>query len=200
MENDKETSEEKEVIPKILDVNSWDISLNNKEFKLELGKSEDKKRIIFKLINYKEFPPNYYILFFNKDDFNRLNQLFCLYKTIDEIYSLLFETINNKQYKLVKEDKTVNLIFNFLLFKNKNLDISFKLKESNNNYSIELIYLLIHELSEECKSIKEKSTTQSEIWENNIKELKKEIDKKDQEIINIKNELKNELKKEIDKK
>ena len=196
MENDKETSEEKEVIPKILDVNSWDISLNNKEFKLELGKSEDKKRIIFKLINYKEFPPNYYILFFNKDDFNGLNQLFCLFKTIDEIYSLLFETINNKQYKLVQEDKAVILIFNILLFKNKNLDISFKLKESNNSCSIEILYLLMHELSEECKSIKEQSRTQRKIWENNIKKLKNEIDKKDQEIINIKNE----LKKEIDKK
>jgi hypothetical protein len=83
-----------------------------------------------------------------------------------------------------------------LLFKNKNLDISFKLKESNNSCSIEILYLLMHELSEECKSIKEQSRTQRKIWENNIKKLKNEIDKKDQEIINIKNE----LKKEIDKK
>ena len=182
----KKNSEEKEVTLKILDVNSWDINFNKKEFKLELVKSEDKNRIILKLINYKEFPPNYYILSFNKDDFNGLNQFFYLFKTIDEIYSLLFETINNKQYKLVQEDKAVILIFNILLFKNKNLDISFKLKESNNNYSIEIIYLLVHELSEECKSIKEQSTTQSKIWENNIKKLKNEIDKKDQEIINIK--------------
>ena len=92
----KKTSEEKEVTPKILEVNSWDINFNKKEFKLELVKSEDKNRIILKLINYKEFPPNYYILFFNKDDFYKLNYSFQVFASIDEIYSFLLKTINKK--------------------------------------------------------------------------------------------------------
>ena len=200
------TSEEKEVAPEILEVNSWDISFNKKEFKLELVKSEDKNRIILKLINYKEFPPNYYILFFNKDDFYKLNYSFQVFASIDEIYSFLLKTINKKQYKLKQEDKAFNIIFNFMIFEGKQLNVSFILKESKNNYYFEIVYLLMHELSEECKSIKEQSITQNKICENNIKkfkkeiiniirELKNEINKKDKDIKNIKKELENEIKK-----
>ena len=192
-------SEGKNITKKEKDINLWNINFDNKEFTFELSKSENKENIIFKLINYKEFSSNYYTLQANEEELYNLSPLFKMYKNIDEIYSLLFDAINNKQYRLEKKEQNVILTLDFYIFKEKKVDISFNLKEQQlkkEDYSIEQLYLLIQNLSDENKSIKEEFTSQSKELKNRINDLEKEISKKNKEIVDIKKELK-ELKDEF---
>ena len=112
---------------------------------------------------------------------------------------MLFGAINNKQYRLEKKEQNVILTLDFYIFKEKKIDISFNLKEQQlkkEDYSIEQLYLLIQNLSDENKSIKEEFTSQSKELKNRINDLEKEISKKNKEIVDIKKELK-ELKDEF---
>ena len=181
------------------DVNLWDIIFDNKEFTFELSISEDKESIIFKLINYKEFSSNYYTLQAGEEELKNFSPLFKMYHSIEEIYTLLFEAINNKQYRFEKKDQNVILILDFYIFQEKKIDISFTLKEQQlkkEDYSIEKLYLLIQKLSQENKSIKEEFTNQNKELQNRINGLENEISKKNKEIVDIKKELK-ELKDEF---
>jgi hypothetical protein len=190
---------EKNITKKGKDFNLWDIIFDDKEFTFELSKSEDKESIILKLINYKEFSSNYYTLQAEKEELNNLSPLFKMYHNIDEIYSLLFEAINNKQYRFEKKEQNVILTLDFYLFKEKKIDISFTLKEQQlkkEDYSIEKLYLLIQKLSNENKTIKEEFTNQNKELQNRINGLENEISKKNKEIVDIKKELK-ELKDEF---
>ena len=193
---------EKNITKKGKDFNLWDIIFDDKEFTFELSKSEDKESIILKLINYKEFSSNYYTLQAEKEELNNLSPLFKMYHNIDEIYSLLFEAINNKQYRFEKKEQNVILILSFYIFKDKKIDISFNLKEQQlkkEDYSIEKLYLLIQKLSNENKTIKEEFTIQNKELQNRINGLENEISKKNKEIVDIKKELK-ELKDEFRRK
>jgi hypothetical protein len=190
---------EKNITKKGKDFNLWDIIFDDKEFTFELSKSEDKESIILKLINYKEFSSNYYTLQAEKEELNNLSPLFKMYHNIDEIYSLLFEAINNKQYRCEKKEQNAILTLDFYIFKEKKIDISFTLKEQQlkkEDYSIEKLYLLIQKLSNENKSIKEEFTNQNKELQNRINGLENEISKKNKEIVDIKKELK-ELKDEF---
>jgi hypothetical protein len=195
-------NEDKNIAKKENDVNLWNINFNNKDFIFELSKSENKKNIIFKLINYKELLSNYYMLIANEEEFNNLSPLFKMYKDIDEIHSLLIDAMNNKQYRLEKKDQNVILTLDFYIFKEKKVDISFNLKEQQikkEDYSVEKLYSLIQKLFDENKSIKEEFTNQNKELKNRINGLEKEISKKNKEIVDIKKELK-ELKNEFHRK
>jgi hypothetical protein len=189
----------KNITKKEKDFNLWDIIFNEKVFTFEFSKSEDKESIIFKLINYKEFSSNYYTLQAGEEELKNFSPLFKMYHNIEEIYSLLFEAINNKQYRFEKKEQNVILILDFYIFKEKKIDISFTLKEQQlkkEDYSIEKLYLLIQKLSQENKSIKEEFTNQNKELQNRINGLENEISKKNKEIVDIKKELK-ELKDEF---
>ena len=189
-----------EVTPKIVDINSWDIKIDKKEFKFQLDKSEDKK-VIFKLINCEEFPPINYILHVSEEEFKKMCPIFKfeIYKKIDDIYSLLYDTINDKQYSFKQNDKKITLTFHFYLLLGKKFDLSFDLNEQERKYSFEEVYLLLHKLSEENKTIKEEFTNQNKEMKKRINILEEEIDKKNKEIIDIKKEFK-ELKDEFHQK
>ena len=172
------TNEEKNITKKGKDVKLWNINFDNKEFIFELSKSENKESIIFKLINYQEFLPNYYTLETNEEELYNLSPLFKMYQNIDEIYSLLYDTIDNKQYRFEKKEQNVILTLDFYILKEKKIDISFNLKEQQlkkEDYSIEKLYLLIQKLYVENKSIKEEFTSQNKKLQNRINSLEKEL-------------------------
>lgn len=160
--------------------NSWDIIFNNKEFTLELSKSEseNKKVFIFKLINNKELSSIYYTILINEEELKNLCPLFIVYQNFDEIYSLLLDSINKKQYRLEKKEQYIILTLEFYINNEKKVDISFTLKEKQlkaEDYSIEKLYLIIQKLSEENKSIKEEFTNQNKKLKNDIIRLQKEL-------------------------
>ena len=172
------TNEEKNITKKGKDIKLWNINFDNKELTFELSKSENKESIIFKLINYQEFLPNYYTLQANEEELYNLSPLFKMYQNIDEIYSLLCDAIDNKQYRLEKKEQNVILTLDFYIFKDKKIDISFNLKEQQlkkEDYSIEKLYLLMQKLYDENKSIKKEFTSQNKKLQNRINDLEKEL-------------------------
>jgi len=172
------TNEEKNITKKGKDIKLWNINFDNKELTFELSKTENKKSIIFKLINYQEFLPNYYTLQANEEELYNLSPLFKMYQNIDEIYSLLCDAIDNKQYRLEKKEQNVILTLDFYIFKDKKIDISFNLKEQQlkkEDYSIEKLYLLMQKLYDENKSIKKEFTSQNKKLQNRINDLEKEL-------------------------
>ena len=177
-----------ELTPKIADINSWDIKIDKKEFKFQLGKSEDK-RIIFKLINYEEIRPIYYIVHISEEEIKKMCPIFQVYNEIDEIYSLLYDSVNDKQYSFKQNDKKIILTFHLYPFqKQKKFDLSFDLNEQERKYSIEEVYSLIQKLFEENKSIKEEFTNQTKELQNRVNELEKEMNKKNKELRELKDE------------
>ena len=172
------TNEEKNITKKGKDIKLWNINFDNKELTFELSKSENKESIIFKLINYQEFLPNYYTLQANEEELYNLSPLFKMYQNIDEIYSLLCDEVDNKQYRLEKKEQNVILTLDFYIFKDKKIDISFNLKEQQlkkEDYSIEKLYLLMQKLYDENKSIKKEFTSQNKKLQNRINDLEKEL-------------------------
>jgi len=172
------TNEEKNITKKGKDIKLWNINFDNKELTFELSKSENKESIIFKLINYQEFLPNYYTLQANEEELYNLSPLFKMYQNIDEIYSLLCDAVDNKQYRLEKKEQNAILTLDFYIFKDKKIDISFNLKEQQlkkEDYSIEKLYLLMQKLYDENKSIKKEFTSQNKKLQNRINDLEKEL-------------------------
>ena len=101
-----------------------------------------------------------------------------MYQNIDEIYSLLCDEVDNKQYRLEKKEQNVILTLDFYIFKDKKIDISFNLKEQQlkkEDYSIEKLYLLMQKLYDENKSIKKEFTSQNKKLQNRINDLEKEL-------------------------
>ena len=111
------------ILEKMIDIKSFDVRIQNKIFKFQLSKSEDKKYIIFKMNESdKDINNKYYLLYLNIDDFYNLNMIFQLYN-IEEIYSLLLDLLNNKKYTLLKKENNIILIVPFIMPGGKNIDI-----------------------------------------------------------------------------
>ena len=160
------------ILEKMIDIKSFDVRIQNKIFKFQLSKSEDKKYIIFKMNESdKDINNKYYLLYLNIDDFYNLNMIFQLYN-IEEIYSLLLDLLYNKKYTLLKKENNIILIVPFIMPGGKNIDINFELVENKIKKEdlLDKIYLVINELSKENKLLKE------------------EIKNKDNEIQNLINE------------
>ena len=61
------------ILDKMIDIKSFDVSIQNKIFKFQLSKSNDKKYIIFKMNESdKNINNKYYLLYLNIDDFYNL--------------------------------------------------------------------------------------------------------------------------------
>ena len=163
------------ILDKMIDIKSFDVSLQNKVFKFQMSKSEDKKHIIFKMNESDKYINNkYYLLYLNIDEFYNLNMIFKLYN-IEEIYSLLLDLLNNNKYILLIKEKSIILIIQFIMPGGKNIDINFQLVENKIKKEdlLDKIYLVINALSKENKLLKE------------------EMKNKDNEIQNLKDGMKN---------
>ena len=115
---------------KLIEIKSFEIELTNKKFTLELAKSEDNKNVILKLYCNKEKKLKYYIKIINLETFYFINySFFQFYKDINELYILLFQTIDRNKYSIdIKEKKTI-LTFEFPMPGDKVIDINFELNE-----------------------------------------------------------------------
>ena len=129
---------------KIKDANTFNIELNNEKYKLDFGKSENDKKIIFKISKDCNIISDYFILILKEEDFQNLNPIFKIYQNIDEIYSLLIDILNDKKYSLTEKNKSLVLTMKFNIYKGKEIDIEFNLREKkakkedmiNNLYSL----------------------------------------------------------------
>ena len=173
---------------KMIDINIFDIDINNKKFQLEYGKSENKN-IIFRV---KESNINLvnsiYSLTLNINEFHNINTIFTLYQSIDEIYTFLLDIIKSKKYSVLLKENKIVLIFQISMPGEKIIGINFELNEVQikKDDLIRQLNSVVNELLEENKSIK-----------NEIKIMKDEFKNKNSynnlanENIQIKNRLKN---------
>ena len=167
----------KKEISKIAELNKYDINLENKLYKLELGKSEDKKSIIFKAYeDMNNLNKKYFFLELDIDKFYNLNIIFKLYQSIDEIYSLLKEIIINKKYTANQNKNNFILILQFSMPGGKNIEINFNLIENKIEKEdlIENLYSVVTQLLKENKLIKE----ENKIIKERLKNIEEYIDKK----------------------
>ena len=82
------------------DIKSFEITLTNEIFIIELAKSENNRNIIIKLYKSKE-KFKYYIIYLNIDEFYSLNNFFRFYQNINELYILLLDIISKKNILLI---------------------------------------------------------------------------------------------------
>ena len=183
---------------KMIGIKTLNIESNNKAYKLELGKSQNKQKIFFKMSKSSSIASDYYFLVLNEEDFQNLNPIFKIYQNIDEIYSLLIDILNDRKYSLVEKEKLMVLTMKFNIYKGKEIDIEFnlKVKKAKKEDLIDNLYLLVNQLMEDNKLIKDDLNKKNNELKNEIILLKEEIINKDKEIINIKKELE-EIKKGI---
>lgn len=169
---------------KMKDIKCFHINLENKPYIFEFAKSENKENIIFKIS--ENIPSlrkdNFYLLYLNINEFNKLNAIFSLYQNIDEIYSFLLNLINDKKYSVSLKNKSIILTIKLPMPGGKIIDINLELIENKigKEELIENLYITINELIKENQLIK-----------NEQKLINNEMKNKDDELNNVKNELKN---------
>ena len=184
-------------IDDMIDIKSFNIQIDKKNFIFELGKSFNKYNLIFKVNKLEsELSNTSYLLSLNLNEFHNINAIFSLYKNIEEIYDFLNNIIKDKKiFASIKDDKII-LIFQIPMYGGKIIDINFELNEvkMNTDDLIKQTNSIIKNLIKENKSIK-----------NEIKEIKDELNIKNKELENLKisynniiNE-NNQIKKRIEK-
>ena len=158
----------------MIDIKSYDLNINNKSYKLDFAKYEDKANIIFQLYKNNKLQNPYYILYKNIEAFHQLNIFFKLYKNIDEIYKLLLDILNKKKYSIKQNKNNINLIFEFSMPGGKNIDITFELKEKiiNKDDLIKSLYEAVDELLDENIKIKEDLKEKEDVLNKVQKKLK----------------------------
>ena len=97
----------------MIEPKSFEIEINNKKCKFEIAKSKNNKGIIFKVSFISAL--EYYFLFISEDELYNLNPFFKLYQNLNEIFTLLVDTINDKNYSVSFQDTFVILVFKFSL-------------------------------------------------------------------------------------
>ena len=85
---------------KMIDIKSSNIEVNNQKYKLEFAKSENNKKIIFKITKNSNVINNYFLLILDEEEFQNLNPIFKIYQNINDIYTLLIDILNDKKFNI----------------------------------------------------------------------------------------------------
>ena len=94
-------------IDDMIDIKSFNIQIDKKNFIFELGKSFNKYNLIFKVNKLEsELSNTSYLLSLNLNEFHNINAIFSLYKNIEEI--LLVTFILGQKYIKLKMVKNLN--------------------------------------------------------------------------------------------
>lgn len=165
-------------IDNMIDIQSFNIQIDKKNFIFELGKSFNKNNLIFKVNKLEsELNNTSYLLSLNLNEFHNINAIFSLYKNIEEIYDFLYNIIKDKKFTTsFKEDKII-LIFQIPMYGGKIIDINFELNE---------IKMSTDDLIKQTNSIIKNIIKENKSFKNEIKEIKDELNIKNKELENLK--------------
>ena len=162
---------------KMIDINNFDIYLNEVKYEFQFGKSENNGYIIFKVINKDNYFNSLYFLELNVNEFKNINSIFFLYNNIDEIFNFLLDIIKNNNYTSKTEDKKFIFAFHIPMPGGKIIDIIFELNE---------IKLREEDLAKEINSIIKNIIKENEIMKKEISTIKNELKNKNNELENLK--------------
>lgn len=163
----------------MVEIKSFDIEFHNQNYILDLAKSENNKKIILKICNKKQKKIKFYISYFSLNSFYLMNSFFKFYQTINEIYNLLLDAINEKKYLLEVKSEFINITLKFTIPGGKVIDIVFPLKEEKFKKEdlINELYEMVTQLTEDNHLLKQE-----------INSLKDNINSMNNEIIFLKEE------------
>jgi len=122
----------------ITEEKSFSIKHNNEIYLLTISKT-NKDSILFKLKLDKEFNTEYYQKNYKLDSLIKISELFKLYNTQEESYSVIIESleINSKEVKIEFSKYNVKIMLDFVLLLRKKVSAIFVLKKKEiNNGSI----------------------------------------------------------------
>ena len=159
---------------KIIELNYFDININNEIYKFEFGKTENNQNIIFKIFKeLSDFNDIIYFLGLSYVEFREMNSLFIFYKNIDEIYSLLLDIIKSKNYIVKLEGENISFNFKIPMPGGKIIDIVFELRKLKlkNEY-------LIKQLNSVVKNV----IKENEVMKNEIKMIKEKLNNQNNEL------------------
>ena len=156
------------------------LNKDNNKYHIKIGKTKDK--IILNCLNYEGK--------FNLDDLIKISRLFCICKSIDEIYEFIINLFNRNKI-IVKEISTNKLLkLNLVIY--NNIKCMEEKVEIILNYTKNNKYSMINEIFREFKALQQNF---NQVQDEN-KKMKEQIKQILEEIKNLKNENIN-LKKEI---
>lgn len=112
---------------KMVDIKTFTFIIDNINYTLDFGKSENKENIIFKVNN--NLSNKYYYLKMNLKEFADLNYIFNLHQNIDEIYDLLLNLLNDNKYSITFNNNLIILVIQFPIPGGKILNITFNFLE-----------------------------------------------------------------------
>ena len=123
-----------------------------KKYKIELSKKSNKAIITIKDINQID---SYYKCEIPLEDIQNKNQIFRLYKSIDEFINILEGFIVNNNVSITENNKTLFLqifIFNFMNGNKETINLEFnKVENTNKDEIIKNLCLKVNALEEKCK-------------------------------------------------
>ena len=138
--------------------NEYEIKSENKLFKIEISKLECDNYIVIKGAEINLKAPNYYEKRLNLKDFQSKNKLFSFYESVSEVYDSFIDLMDDNKFKILKKEKELILIIQYVLPTGKEIDIEYQLTEKklNNEEIIENLSRTINNLVEKVNTISSK--------------------------------------------
>ena len=178
-----ELEDEGNDIYEVMEKKVFPIKHNNENYLLNISKT-NKESILFNLKLDKEFIIEYYQKNYKLDSLKKKSEIFSIYSTLEESYSIIIENIEENNAKDIKIEFSKNyakIIFDFKLLLNKKKTIFFDLAKKEFN-----IGSILNKLNDKIIN-----------FQGNQKQMEvkvKEID----ELLNKKKVIENELKTKIE--
>lgn len=146
-----------------------------KKYKIEISKNSNKAIISIKDINQID---SYYKCEIQLEDIQNKNQIFRLYKSIDEFINILEGFIVNNNVSIKENNKTLFLeiyVFNFLNGNKEIINFEFnKVENTNKDEIIKNLCLKVNSLEEKCKILEKNYEKIMVFLEPMIKEAEEE--------------------------
>jgi hypothetical protein len=198
-----ELEDEGNDVYEVIEEKVFPIKHNNEKYLLNISKT-NKDSILIKLKLDKEFITEYFQKNFTLDSLKKKSEIFSIYSTLEESYSIIIEIIeenNAKEIKLEFSKNYAKRIFDFKLLLNKKKSIFFDLAKKEVNISSILNILndkIIHFQSNQTQF--EDKVKEIDEFLNKKKVLENELKTKIEEMAKIKNaqnDLENSIKESV---
>ena len=141
-----------ETPPEIKILKELEFTQDEKKYKIELSKNSNNAILTIKDLNIIK---SYYKLEITLEDIQNKNQMFRIYKSIEEFINSLEGFISNKNVTIKQYNNNLNLeifIYNIMNGNKEKISLEFnKIENTNKDEIIESLCLKVNALEEKCK-------------------------------------------------
>ncbi len=179
----------------IKNMKDFKIKIDEEDYIVKLGKLDNSKKIVLKIEEQIDLTNGSYKSEFSLNELKSINKLFRIFDSIDEVYILFDEILNDKKIIIQKELDKINLHFTLTNLSSKTEDICLKIKKVNFNKK-DMNELIIRELSSIKILLKEEKKNNIILKKiiDNLMEERNQMKNQIKELIEWKNSFKEEIK------